>query len=109
MACSTLVVTLQVVSASMRWSIAKPFAVDLRSARATPAPPVVMVGYSARLAVATTFTGLIFSGLSAVDDLRYALAAAVVFVSWSAGRLWLATRRWDDPQVRARVVATVAG
>jgi hypothetical protein len=107
--CSTLVVTLQVVSASMRWSIAKPFAVDLRSARATPAPPVVMVGYSARLAVATTVTGLIFSGLSSVDDLRYALSAAVVFVSWSAGRLWLATRRWDDPQVRARVVATVAG
>lgn len=107
--CSTLVVTLQVVSAGMRWSIAKPFAVDLRSARATPAPPVVMVGYSARLAVATTITGLVFSGLSSIDDLRYALATTVLFACWSACRLWLATRRWDDPEVRSRVVATVAG
>ena len=72
--CSTLVVTLQVVSAGMRWSIARPFAVDLRSARATPAPPVVMAGYSARLAVATTFTGLIFSGLAQLGDVRFALA-----------------------------------
>ena len=58
---------------SMRWSIARPFAVDLRSARATPAPPVVMAGYSARLAVATTFTGLIFSGLAQLGDVRLAL------------------------------------
>ena len=107
--CSTVVVTLQVVSAGMRWSIAKPFAVDLRSARATPAPPVVMVGYSARLAVATTVTGLIFSGLSSVADLRYALVVTFVFVWWSALRLWLATRRWEDPEVRTRVVSTVAG
>ncbi len=71
--CATLVVTLQVVSAGMRWSIARPFAVDLRSARATPAPPVVMAGYSARLAVATTFTGLIFSGLAQLGDVRFAL------------------------------------
>ena len=62
--CSTLVVSAQVVAASMRWSIARPFSVDLRSARATPAPPVVMAGYSARLALATTMTGLVFSGLA---------------------------------------------
>ena len=82
--CSTIVVAVQVVAAGMRWSIARPFAVDLRSARATPAPPVVMAGYSARLAVATTFTGLIFSGLAELDDARYALSAAVVFLCWSA-------------------------
>ena len=52
----------------MRWSIARPFAVDLRSARATPAPPVVMAGYSARLAVVTTMTGLVFSGLAELRD-----------------------------------------
>ena len=65
--CSTVVVTAQVVAAGMRWSIARPFAVDLRSARATPAPPVVMAGYSARLAMATTVTGLVFSGLAQLD------------------------------------------
>ncbi len=78
---------LQVIAASMRWSIARPFAVDLRSARATPAPPVVMAGYSARLAVATTVTGLIFSGLAQVHDARYALAVTVVLLCWSGWRL----------------------
>ena len=48
--CTLLVVLLQVVGASMRWSLAHPYPVDLRSARATPAPPAAMVGYSARLA-----------------------------------------------------------
>ncbi len=107
--CSTIVVVVQVIAAGMRWSIARPFAVDLRSARATPAPPVVMAGYSARLAVSTTFTGLAFSGLAELSDARYALSAAVVFLCWSGWRLRRATRRWDDPVVRARVVATVAG
>ncbi len=54
--CCLVVVTAQVVSAAMRWSLRRPFAVDLRSARATPAPPVVMVGYSAQLAISTTLT-----------------------------------------------------
>ena len=85
--CATLVVTAQVVAAAMRWSIARPFSVDLRSARATPAPPVVMAGYSARLAMATTVTGLIFSGLAQLDDVRYSVAVAVIFLLWSAWRL----------------------
>ena len=107
--CSTLVVTAQVVAAAMRWSIARPFAVDLRSARATPAPPVVMAGYSARLAVATTVTGLVFSGLAQLDDVRYAVAIAVILLLWSAYRLERAAQRWQDPVTRSRVVATVAG
>jgi hypothetical protein len=107
--CSMVVVSLQVVSAGMRWSIARPFSVDLRSARATPAPPVVMAGYSARLAVATTITGLVFSGLSAVEDVRYALVVTAALLSWSAWRLWTSARRWEDREVRSRVIATVAG
>jgi hypothetical protein len=107
--CSTLVVCVQVVSAGMRWSIARPFAVDLRSARATPAPPVVMAGYSARLALATTLTGLVFSGLARADDPRYAAAVAVVLLLWSAWRLERSAQRWQDPVTRARVVAVVAG
>jgi hypothetical protein len=107
--CSTLVVTAQVVAAGMRWSIARPFAVDLRSARATPAPPVVMAGYSARLAVATTVTGLVFSGLAQLDDVRYAVSVAVILLLWSAYRLERAAQRWQDPVIRSRVVSTVAG
>jgi len=59
----------------MRWSLARPFAVGLRSARATPAPPVVMAGYSARLAMATSVTGLILSGLAQLHDARYSPVA----------------------------------
>jgi hypothetical protein len=107
--CSTVVVCVQVIAAGMRWSISKPFAVDLRSARATPAPPVVMAGYSARLAVSTTITGLSFSGLAQLSDARYAVSVAVVFLGWSLWRLHRANRRWQDPVVRSRVIATVAG
>ena len=107
--CSTVVVSVQVVTASMRWSIARPFAMDLRSARATPAPPVVMAGYSARLAVVTTLTGLAFSGLAELRDARYAVLAGVLFLLWSTWRLRAAGRRWEDPVVRSRVVATVSG
>lgn len=105
----TVVVTLQVVGASMRWSIARPFATDLRSARATPAPPVVMVGYSARLAIATTVTGLVFSGLALQADVGLTLAVSACCALWSAWRLERAAGRWSDPEVRARVVVTVAG
>lgn len=105
----TVVVAMQVVAASMRWSIARPFAVDLRSARATPAPPVVMVGYSARLALATTLTGLLFSGLAQLGDVQLVLVVAACWLLWSAWRLERAANRWAQPEIRSRVVATVAG
>jgi hypothetical protein len=107
--CSTLVVAGQVVSAGMRWSIARPFAADLRSARATPAPPVVMAGYSARLAMVTTCTGLLFSGLAEVGSVTLTLAATVFLLVISTMRLLESRRRWADPVTRSRVVAVVAG
>jgi hypothetical protein len=106
--CTVLVVTVQVVGASMRWSDQRPYAVDLRSARATPAPPVMMVGYSARLALSTTFTGLLFSGLSRLPDPSISLLVAVPCVAWSSIRLLRSRRRWMDPVERARIVTTVA-
>jgi hypothetical protein len=106
--CTWVVVVLQVVAAAMRWSSRRPFAVDLRSARATPAPPVVMVGYSTKLAVATTLTSLIFSGLARVDDWAMSVLVAIPFVAWSAIRLLRARDAWVDPVSRARVVTTVA-
>ena len=95
--CSTIVVVVQVVAAGMRWSIARPFAVDLRSARATPAPPVVMAGYSARLAVATTFTGLIFSGLAELERREVRRERS----PWCSS----AGRRWRLPEGRSAVGA----
>ena len=107
MAASVAVICLQVVGAAMRWSGAHPYAVDLRSARATPAPPMAMVGYSARLALSTTVTGLVFSGLARSDDWRLPVLVAVPFVCWSATRLLRARRRWVDPVERARIVLAV--
>ncbi len=106
--CTLVVVTIQVVAASLRWSAQHPFAVDLRSARATPAPPLSMVGYSTRLAVSTTLTSLVFSGLSRVPDWRIPVLIAVPFVCWSLFRLNRTYRLWLNPVDRARIITTVA-
>ncbi|HEX4686872.1 MAG TPA: hypothetical protein VH228_08815 [Nocardioides sp.] len=103
-----VVVTLQVVGAALRWSLKHPYPVDLRSARATPAPPAAMVGYSARLATCTTFTGMIFMGCANVPDWRLSLIVAMPCVLWSGTRLARTRHRWEDPVTRARVVSTVA-
>lgn len=107
--CTWVIVVLQVVSAAMRWSSRSPYAVDLRSARATPAPPAAMVGYSARLALTTTLTSLVFSGLARTDHPGISLLAAAPFLLWSGVRMLHARDAWVDPVARARVVTTVAG
>ncbi len=106
---TTVVVAAQVVSGAMRWSVRRPFSVDMRSARATPAPPVVMVGYSTRLALGTTVVGLLFSVLSTLPDWRFIVLVVLFFVLVSAYRIARTAGRWEDPQTRARVVVTVAG
>ncbi len=106
--CTWFVVALQVVSLSMRWSVRQPFSVDLRSARATPAPPLSMVGYSARLAVSTTFTGLFFSGLAQVSDWRAPVMFAIPVLAFSVVRLVRVRKVWANPFERSRVIATVA-
>lgn len=106
--CTIVVVTVQVVAAAMRWSAQRPFAVDLRSARATPAPPLMMVGYSTRLALSTTVTGLVFSGLARASDWQLSVLVAVPFLAWSSLRLLRTRRLWLDPPTRARIVTTVA-
>ena len=106
--CTWLVVAFQVVSLSMRWSVKRPFAVDLRSARATPAPPLVMVGYSTRLALSTTVTGLVFSGLATVSDWRASVLLAIPLLIFPVVRLVRARQAWAEPVERSRVVATVA-
>ena len=105
--CCAAVVTLQVVATSLRWSVRRPFAVDLRSARATPAPPVVMVGYSARLALTTTLTGMVF-GAASYASWPFPVLLALPFLLFSAAKLVSTAEAWADPETRSRVVATVA-
>lgn len=106
-ACAAVVVVLQVTSASLRWSVNRPFAVDLRSARATPAPPLVMVGYSSRLALSTTMVGILFSVLARLSW-EWAVLMALPFVLISLYRLTRTSNAWVDPETRSRVIATVA-
>lgn len=103
-----LVVTVQVVSAAMRWSSQRPYAVDLRSSRATPAPPAMMVAYSSRLALSTTVTGVFFSLLAQAPDALLAPLFAVPMLAWSTFRLLRVRTAWIDPPQRARVITTVA-
>lgn len=105
---AALVVATQVVATSMRWSVERPFAMDMRSARATPAPPVVMAGYSARLAMKTTIVGLVFSGTALAEGWVLAALVAVPMLCWSGWRLVRTARLWAVPDIRARVVAVVA-
>lgn len=108
-ACCTLVVGAQVVGGALRWSQARPYAVDLRSARATPAPPVVMVGYSARLAIVTTITSLLFSTLGQVASWPLVVWVALMMLMWSTWRWERVAQAWEDPVSRSRVVAVVTG
>jgi hypothetical protein len=105
---AAVVVSAQVVASSLHWSVTAPYAVDLRSARATPAPPVVMAGYSARLAIKTTLVGLVFSASALSPDPRVPVLLAIPFGCWSAYRLGRTARAWGVPEVRARVIAVVA-
>jgi hypothetical protein len=106
--CAAVVVSLQVVGASLRWSVRRPFSVDMRSARATPAPPLVMVGYSSRLALSTTLTGMLFTITARLSDWHWSPMIALPFVLFSAYKLVGTSHEWANPEVRSRVIATVA-
>ena len=80
----------------------------MRSARATPAPPVVMAGYSARLALKTTVVGLVFSSTALADTWSLPLLVAVPLLCWSGWRLVRTSRQWAVPEVRSRVISVVA-
>lgn len=91
----------------LRWSITSPYPADLRGARATPAPPLAMVGYSARLALTTTLLGLLFYGTS-LTSVGWAVLVAVPAILFAASDLAYTARLWDSAQTRAGVLSTVA-
>ncbi len=103
-----VVVTVQVLAIVMTWSIRSPYAVDLASPRATPAPHAAMAGYAGRLALVTTLPAMLFAGLAVLPWAWVPAVAALPFLAWSTTRLVRARRRWLAPAERARVVLTVA-
>ncbi len=105
---SLIASTALVVGRCASWSLAHPYATKLRDARDHPAPPAAMAGYSARLAITTTLTGLLFSVCA-----RWQLGWAAVLLTsaaclWCAVRISAAMRQWEDAGQRSRVVAVVA-
>jgi hypothetical protein len=66
-----------------------------------------MVGYSSRLALSTTFTGLLFTAVT-VAPWGYAVLLSLPLLLWSLVRLHRTSKAWADPSVRSRVIATVA-
>ncbi len=103
-----LVVVVQVLSISMSWSVRRPYAVDLRSPRATPAPHTAMFGYAARLSFVTTLTGMLFAGLSGLALWWLPIALAAPLLLRSGVRLRRARRRWLWAPARAEIALTVA-
>ncbi len=108
MAVMLVVVVVQVTATALRWSVLRPHTANMRSSRAIPAPPLAMMGYSARLALSTTFTGMLFSGLGALGQWRLVVIVAAPMLIWSAVRWWHARRAWARSDVRALVTVTVA-
>jgi hypothetical protein len=106
---AALATTAQVAGHCAHWTVHRPYAATLRDSRDQPAPPAAMAAYSARLAVVTTGTGLLLSALTRLEQPGAVAAVAVAIGALGCRRVVAALDRWDDPVVRARVVATVAG
>jgi hypothetical protein len=66
-----------------------------------------MVGYSARLALTTTLTGMVF-GAASYGSWPWPVLLALPFLLFSAAKLVATADAWADPETRSRVVATVA-
>jgi hypothetical protein len=105
---TTVVVSVQVVARSMQWSVRRPYAMDLRSARGTPAPPFAMLAYSSWLAMSSTVTGLVFGIASHSHDPSLPMVLALPFLIAAVRRILITAREWADPDIRARVIATVS-
>ena len=66
-----------------------------------------MVGYSSRLALSTTMTGLLFA-ITAQAGVDWSIIMALPFLAFSGYRLAKTAAVWADPEARCKVVSTVA-
>lgn len=106
--CAVVVTIASVVATCLRFSTTRPHKAELRGPRDTPAPPGAMAVYSLRLAVGTTFIGLLLSGSGQLGVwwLPWLFSAPLLLVA--AGRVRAARSRWADPVARAWVVSRVS-
>jgi hypothetical protein len=104
-----LIASAMVVTAvALRQSVLRPHRADLRSARDTPAPPVVMAVHALRLTAVATLLCVLLGVAVQVGGAPTAVAAAVAAVALAAWHLVRTGARWADPDVRRQVVVRVA-
>jgi hypothetical protein len=68
-----------------------------------------MAGYSARLAVSTTATGILYTLFARSGLTLTAVLVSCAFVLVAGRRLTVVGRLWADHSTRIRVLSTVAG
>ena len=100
--------TAAVVAICLRSSVLRPHRAEMRSTRATPAPPGAMAAQSARLATQTTFIGLAVTGVALTGSPAAPLLLALAIVLWTGASALRSMRRYDDPSIRSKVAITVA-
>jgi hypothetical protein len=69
---------------------------------------MTMMTYSAYLAMTSTLTGMVFGITAQASDPLPALLVAMPLVILAVRRLLITARQWGGPEIRSRVVATVA-
>ena len=105
---SALALTLTVTATCLRLAVERPHRADLRGPRDAPAPPATMAVYSLRLALTTTFLGMLFVGAGASGEPVAGLLVGLVVALLAAASLRRTFRTFDAPAARARVVMVVA-
>ncbi len=105
---AVLATSATITSACLRWSLARPYGVELRGARDVPAPPGAMMGYSARMALTTTFiSGMFFVG-AAFGSVAFSVLTCAGFLLVAGLSLRRTFGRWESSVVRAQVALAVA-
>jgi hypothetical protein len=106
--CNVAACTAMVVATCLKSSVLRPHRAELRSTRATPAPPGAMAAQSARLATQTTFTGLAVTGVALTGDPLAPLLLTMAIVLWALASAHRIVLRYSEPSIRSKVAITVA-
>jgi hypothetical protein len=106
--CAALASSTWVFAACLSYSVRHPHQADLRGTRDTPAPPGSMTGYSLRLAVAVSAISLLMTAAVSAQSALLAVGVLLAVVTLALGRAARVARQWAAPEVRSRVLVTVA-
>ena len=105
---AVVVAAAQVLARCLQWSLHRPHRADMRNPRDAAAPPAAMAWYSARLALSTTLVGVALTLAARADSPTWSVLVGTPVLLLALRRLVTCGREWGEPEIRARVVSTVA-